>query len=174
MGSRSGSKVSISARLLALILAGLAAACGEAEQKKPKQAASKPVSDIAQPEAPPPPDEPKVAEPVSRVEAGAADVLKLYYELIAARRYEAARGLRDSAGRQASAADFAANFDRYSEHHATVGTPSLVAEAGEWLYVEVPVQRYGKFRDGKTFANAGTVTLRRLKSGREWRIFTSG
>jgi hypothetical protein len=50
----------------------------------------------------------------------------------------------------------------------------LVAEAGEWLYVEVPVQRYGKFRDGKTFANAGTVTLRRRKSGGEWRIFTRG
>jgi hypothetical protein len=101
-------------------------------------------------------------------------VLRLYYELIAARRYEAAQRLRESSSRAPSAAAFAANFERYSEHHATVGTPSLVAEAGEWLYVEVPVQRYGKFRHGKTFANAGTVTLRRRKSGGEWRIFTSG
>jgi ketosteroid isomerase-like protein len=163
--------VSTSARALALLL--LTAGCGEAEQGQPKQAAPRPAPAMVRPQARLPP-EPEVAEPVSLKEGGAADVLKLYYEHISARRYEAARVLRDPEGRQASAAEFAANFERYSEHHATVGTPSLVAEAGEWLYVEVPVQRYGKFRDGKTSANAGTVTLRRRKSGGEWRIFTRG
>jgi hypothetical protein len=148
-------------------------ACGEAEQAKPRQAVPRPAPAIAPVEAPPP-VEPKAAEPVSRAEAGAADVLRLYYELIAVRRYEAARRLRESGSRAPSAAAFAANFERYSEHHATVGTPSSVAEAGEWLYVEVPVQRYGKFTHGKMFANAGTVTLRRRKLGGDWRIFTSG
>jgi hypothetical protein len=101
-------------------------------------------------------------------------VLERHYALIEARQYKAARELRESSKRAPSAEAFAANFERYAEHHATVGAPSKVAEAGEWLYVEVPVQRYGKFKNGKTFVNAGTVTLRRRKSGGEWRIFTSG
>jgi hypothetical protein len=166
--------VSISVRRHALCLLFLAAACGEAEQAETKKAAPKPAPAMATKEAPSPPADSKAAEPVSHAEAGAADVLKLYYGLIAKRRYEDARRLRESSARAPSAAQFAANFDSYAEHYATIGTPSLVAEAGEWLYVEVPVQRYGKFRDGKTFVNAGTMTLRRRKSGGEWRIFTSG
>ena len=170
--SRSGSKVSISAKAPALLLLVFAAACGEPEQAKPKQSAPKLAPAVALEQATPP-AEPQ-AEPATGAEASSADVLKQYYELIEARRYEAAWQLREKSARAPTVRDFAANFERYSEHHATVGTPSLVAEAGEWHYVEVPVQRYGKFRDGKTFANAGTVTLRRRKSGGEWRIFTSG
>jgi hypothetical protein len=165
--------VSTSAKPLSLCLLFLTASCGEAEQAKPEQRAPQRPPPAASGEAPPP-AEPKAANAVLGAEAGAADVLKLYYELIGTRRYEAAGRLREESARPPSAAEFAANFERYAEHHATIGTPSLVAEAGEWLYVEVPVQRYGKFRSGKTFANAGTVTLRRRKSGGEWRIFTSG
>jgi hypothetical protein len=172
MGSRSGSKVSISAKQ-ALALLCLASACGEAEQRAPKQATLKvqPSRATVPPPAPAPLD---AEEPASGAEAGAAYVLKRYYALIGARRYEPAQRLRESSARAPNAGEFAANFERYAEHHATVGTPSMVAEAGEWLYVEVPVQRYGKFQNGKTFVNAGTVTLRRRKSGGEWRIFTSG
>ena len=172
MGSRSGSKVSTSAKALALLLLASAAACGEPEQPKPKQSAPKPAAPIV-PKQAPPPAEPQ-AEPAAGGQACAADVLKRYYELIETRHYDAAWQLRENKAGAPTADAFAANYELYSEHHATVGTPSFVADAGEWLYVEVPVQRYGKFQDGKTFANAGTVTLRRRKSGGEWRIFTSG
>jgi hypothetical protein len=162
--------VSTSAKLL-LVLVCLTA-CGQDEQPPPKQLPRKQAPPPATPAPQPAQTEQKMSLPGD--EAGAADVLKSYFAAIEVRDHEAARQLRDSSGRQPTAEEFAANFERYAEHRATVGTPSLVVEAGEWQYVEVPVQRYGKFRDGKTFVNAGTVSLRRPKNGGAWRIFTSG
>jgi hypothetical protein len=164
--------VSTSARLLSIGLACFATACGEAEPPPPKQQTEKAAPSPQKVEAAPPPAKAEQL-PLPGDEAGAADVLKRYFAAIEASDYEAARGLRDNSGREPSPQQFAANFDRYSEHRATVGTPSLVVEADGWQYVEVPVQRYGKFKDGKTFVNAGTVTLRRRKTGGAWRIFTS-
>ena len=47
------------------------------------------------------------------------------------------------------------------------------------LYVEVPVQTYGKLQDGTPFSSAGTVTMRRSNDvpgataeQRRWRIHT--
>lgn len=125
--------------------------------------------------APAPAPEPVQQAPKpSKADGGAADVLKRYYALIGERRYEEARALRETGSRAPTADAFAANFEKYAEHRATIGTPSLVAEGGDWLYVEVPVQTYGKLKSGAAFGSAGTVTLRRRKSGGEWRIHTSG
>lgn len=176
MASPSGSKVSISARLQFLALASLLAGCGGEQEPRPseerEERAQAPVAPAPQP-SPPAEPEPQAAglgEPKD-----AAEVLARYYDLIRNKRYQEAARLREAGGRAPTAAELAAAFGRYAEHKVTVGTPSPAIDGGEWLYVEVPVQRYGKYRGGRAFGNAGTVTLRRRKaSGSDgWRIVTS-
>jgi hypothetical protein len=71
---------------------------------------------------------------------------------------------------------FADNFKAYETYGADVGTPSEPVEANGWAFVEVPVMIRGRFRGGKPFASAGSVTVRRATSGPEvnrgWRIYT--
>ena len=167
--------MSISAEhILAAALALALAGCGEAERQAPAgpERTARPPVEVAPQPAPEPAKQ--AAEPSPQAGDGAADVLKRYYALIGERRYEEARALRETGSRAPTGDQFAANFDKYAEHRATIGTPSLVAEAGDWLYVEVPVQTYGKLKTGAAFGSAGTVTLRRRKSGGQWRIHTSG
>lgn len=120
------------------------------------------------PAAAPAPD-----RPTSSAEADdAADVLRRYYTLIEERRFTQALELREPDGLEADA--FAAHFEGYASHGATVGRQTEPVEAGSWLYVEVPVQTYGTMKDGTPFGSVGTVTLRRPKAGGDWRIFTRG
>ncbi|HEV2746749.1 MAG TPA: hypothetical protein VGW34_05570 [Allosphingosinicella sp.] len=109
----------------------------------------------------------------------AADILKNYYSLIAQQRYEDAWRLREPGARAPTASQLAAGFADYAEYHANVGAPSEVARAAGSLYVEVPVQTYGRKRDGSPFSSAGTVTMRRpdgdpgaAGAQRRWRIYT--
>ena len=102
----------------------------------------------------------------------AAEVLRRYYALIGERRYPDAHKLREPGDGDADA--FAAYFERFATHGATVGTASAPVEAGGWHYVEVPVHTYGTTKDGVPFGSAGIVTLRRRVPGGEWRIFTKG
>jgi hypothetical protein len=99
-------------------------------------------------------------------------VLRDYYGLIDERRYAEAYALRGP--NEGGVGAFAAHFERFASQKVTVGQPSEPAEAGEWLYVEVPVQTYGSMKDGTPFGSAGTVTLRRRRSGGAWHIFTKG
>ncbi len=101
-------------------------------------------------------------------------MVQTYYALIEARKYADAYKLREPAKGAPTAEDFARSFDRYAEYHVTIGRPSEPVEGDGWLYVEVPVQPYGRMTDGSPLASAGTVTLRRRKDGGEWRIFTKG
>lgn len=112
---------------------------------------------------------------------GAANVLQTYYALIEQGDYDAAYALRSPSADGPSAAEFAASFERYAEYHAQIGAPSSIEGAAGSLYVEVPVQIYGRLKDGKPFSSAGTVTLRRSNDipgatakQRSWRIYTSG
>ena len=136
--------------------------------------------------------QPAFAAPIRRAEAevglreirteptgaqAAATVVETYYALIESRRYDDARKLRWDYDRLASA-EFAASFAPYAEYRATVGTPSQIASAAGSLYVEVPVQLYGRLRSGKAFGTVGTITLRRLNGipgstpeQRHWRIY---
>lgn len=158
----------------ALLLCFALLSCGEVESEAPptkEPAPAKPVQAPAQPPAKP------VPEPAGAPAAGqgAAEIVRTYYALIEAGDYGEARRLREKPAGTDPAA-FAANFERYAEHRATVGTPSEVVEGGDWLYVEVPVQTYGRLRSGNTFGSAGTVSLRRRKGepNAGWRIYTSG
>lgn len=108
----------------------------------------------------------------------AADVVRDYYALIESGDYEKAWLLRwDSKGSGRNR--FVAGFAPYAEYHATVGTPTEIQGAAGSLYVEVPVQLYGRRKDGKPFGSAGTITLRRVNDvpgstevERRWRIYT--
>lgn len=80
-----------------------------------------------------------------------------------------------------SAADFAASFDKYSEYHANIGAPGRIEGAAGSLYVEVPVQVYGRLKNGAEFNMLGPMTLRRVNDvpgstaeQRTWHITSSG
>jgi hypothetical protein len=105
---------------------------------------------------------------------GAGEVVRAYYALIGAGRYAEAYRLREPAPGAPGLADFTRSFELYAEYRATVGAPSEPVASGGWLYVEVPVQPYGRMKDGAPLASAGTLTLRRQEGGGEWRIFTKG
>jgi len=100
----------------------------------------------------------------------ATALLRHYYALIEKRDYAQALALREDNGTSLKA--FAAHFDRFETMRVTIGTPSLPVHAGDWLYVEVPVQTYGAMRNGAPFGSAGTVTLRRKMPNGRWRIYT--
>jgi len=112
--------------------------------------------------------------------AGAASAVRAYYASIAAGRYAAAWRLRwesDRAG-AAGAEAFARGFSAYRSYHATIGPPSRPQAAASSFYVEVPVQIVGRLKNGKPFATAGTVTVRRAQGSsgataaqRKWRIY---
>lgn len=173
-------------------LALLASACGdtkapEAPEAKPAPEARPTPEPLAPQESAEPggladDDTPVSEEPFSQTSAeGAAQVLQTYYALIEAGRYDEAWELRwrgrgdDAQSREA----FAASFDRYAEYHANVGAPGRIGGAAGSLYVEVPVQIYGRTKDGEAFSSAGTVTLRRVndvpgstEAERRWRIYS--
>lgn len=166
----------------ALLVPLLLAACQE-ESSPPRKNRTPPV--IAAPAPEPPPEEsPDSQAPVGAEGGeGAAEVLRTYYRLIEAGRYDEAWKLRrkgPDAGSETAAA-FRASFDRYAEYHANVGTPGPVSGAAGSLYVEIPVQIVGRMKSGEPFASAGTVTLRRVNNvpgskteDRRWRIHSNG
>ena len=147
----------------------LACACSEEEQLadgniSEPSAIAPPAAQIVKAATPEP-----APEEMASVEAGsAAELLLHYYRLIAERRYREAWRLREAGG--PDVAQLAAAYAGYDAISANVGTPSEPATAGEWTYVEVPVQTYGRMKDGRPFSSAGTVTLRRPAQGGEWRI----
>ncbi len=155
---------------LVSILFILIASCSDGEADRPRQ--EEPKAEGPAPAAIPSRDAP-VRPQASASESGSAlQAIQAYYGAIAAGDYEAALAYRDTGGGRVTAAALAQNFERYLEHHARPGTPSEPVEAGDWLYVEVPVHLYGRLRDGRPYNIAGTVTLRRRKSGGGWLIYT--
>lgn len=104
---------------------------------------------------------------------GPRKVVETYYALIGSGSYADAFALREAAPGAPSLADFTAYFERYADYHVTIGTPSEPVESGDWLYVEVPVQPYGRTKAGSPIASAGMLTLRKPKQGGSWRIFTN-
>jgi ketosteroid isomerase-like protein len=150
----------------------LLSACGEEPASPPPE----PRRASQTPPLPPAPGAAPAAEqpPAAAGAEDAAEVVRTYYSLIGARRYGEAHALREPAEGAPGGEAFAAAFEPYAEYRATIGTPSKPVESGGWLYVEVPVQPYGRMKDGRPLASAGTLTLRRRKQGGQWRIFTKG
>jgi hypothetical protein len=181
-------KMPMNPRVPILLLASVAASCGQSDEQRAQPArASNAAAALPQPAAPAPASPPAVSPREAEAETppsatgarAAADVLKAYYRLIEAGRYEQAWRLRwDSDAGDAS--DFAAHFADYAEYHATIGNPGEIGGAAGSSYVEVPVQLYGRMKSGESFGSAGTVTLRRVNdvpgataAQLRWRIYTS-
>ena len=111
---------------------------------------------------------------------GAANVVQTYYALLEAGKYREAwvlwRGRGEASGMSAQA--FAGSFGRYSEYHANVGAPGRIDAGAGQRYVTVPVQAYGRLKQGnRPFNLLGSVTLRRagdvdgaIAEQRSWRI----
>lgn len=177
---------SMSRKLFCLIAAAsLLAGC---EAKPPTEPPAKSVAS-APPVTPRPPGTPGALPddrtPVSEAPftpqsaQGAADVVQTYFALAESGRYGEAWKLW-AAGGQASGRSpeaFAADFARYQSYHALIGAPGAIEGAAGSLYVEVPVQAYGRTNDGREFHEIGAATLRRSNDvpgataeQRRWRI----
>jgi hypothetical protein len=131
---------------LALVL--LLAACSKAPP--PHQEKPKPTTGYAYPQV----------APAARE---AAEVLRRYYDRIAAGDYDAAYAMRTPGG--ADKARFVANFRAYESYHAQLGAAGGPATQGDFDYVEVPVMTTGRFVGGKPFGTSGRVMLRRARTG---------
>lgn len=99
----------------------------------------------------------------------AAEALRTYYAHIAGRDWAAAFAMRE---RQPglSLDRFTDNFERYADYRATVGVPTGPAVQDGTIWVQVPVQLYGRMRDGSPFGSVGTVTMKRRSGERSWRV----
>lgn len=110
---------------------------------------------------------------------GAADVVQTFFANLEAGHHQQAWQLWLEGGKASgmSAPEFAASFDRYEEYHARVGAPGRIEGAAGSLYVEVPVQIYGRLDGGRPFNASGKVRLWRTNEvpgssaeQRQWRI----
>jgi hypothetical protein len=110
---------------------------------------------------------------------GAANVVQSYFALVEARRYDEAWRLWANGGQAGgpNAQAFAARFADYDSYHGLVGAPGRIEGAAGSLYVQVPVQVYGRRKDGQAFHQGGRAILRRSNDvpgstaeQRVWRI----
>jgi membrane-bound inhibitor of C-type lysozyme len=92
---------------------------------------------------------------------GAANVVQTYYALLEAGKYAQAYALWEPGAAGMSKQAFAASFAKFSEYHANIGAPGDIDAGAGQRYVTVPVQVYGRLKDGKAFNMRGTVTLHR-------------
>jgi hypothetical protein len=123
-----------------------------------------------------PDDRTPVSEaPVTPTSAqGAADVVQRYFALIQSGRYAEALKLRAPPPEEQA---LAAGLDAYDSLHGLVGAPGRVEGGAGSLSVEVPVQLYGRLKDGREVHQGGVAVLRRANETpgataeqRLWRI----
>ncbi|MGN6280069.1 MAG: MliC family protein [Sphingomonas sp.] len=114
---------------------------------------------------------------------GAANVVQTYFALIEAGKYHQAWALWSDGGKASgmSARAFADSFAKYTEYHANIGAPGRIDAGAGQRYVTVPVQAYGRLKDGnRPFNLRGDITLHRTANidgataeQKAWRITTS-
>jgi hypothetical protein len=123
--------------------------------------------------APPPTPKPAAGYAYPQVAPAAreaAEVLRRYYERIAAGDYDAAYAMRTPGG--AERTRFVANFRAYQSYRTELGAAGGPVAQGGFDYVEVPVMTTGRFVGGKPFGTSGRVMLRRARDGadRRWYV----
>jgi hypothetical protein len=90
---------------------------------------------------------------------GAANVVQIFYALVEQGRVGEAKRLWSD---PAEADRYARGLQAYREYHAQIGAPGTMEGAAGSSYVEVPIQAYGRLKNGDAFSALGTVTLRRV------------
>lgn len=112
----------------------------------------------------------------------AVDVLRRYFDHIAARRYRQAWLLWGHGGQASgkTARDFAAGFARYSTYRATLGTPGEIDAGAGQRYIAIPVTVEAVARNGVAERLSGTITLHRTgaipgatEEQRNWRLYAA-
>jgi hypothetical protein len=104
---------------------------------------------------------------------GAGQVLQHYFAL-------AEQGKFEEANKDWSDGSEQLDLAKYKEVHANIGAPEDMEGAAGSSYVDIPVQLYGRAKDGKPFNSRGTMTLRRVNDvpgstaeQRQWHIYKS-
>jgi len=104
---------------------------------------------------------------------GAGQVLQSYFGLSESGRFAEANKLWSIGVERL-------DLTGYREVHANIGAPGNVEGGAGSLYVEIPVQLYGRLKDGKEFSSRGTMTLGRVndvpgstEEQRSWRIMNA-
>ena len=104
---------------------------------------------------------------------GAGQVLQSYLALVESGRFAEANALWSKGVERL-------DLTGYREIHGNIGTPGNVEGGAGSLYVEIPVQLYGRLKDGKEFSSRGTMTLRRVndvpgstEEQRRWHIMNA-
>lgn len=104
---------------------------------------------------------------------GAGQVLQSYFALVESGRFAEADKL------------WAKGVERldltgYREIHGNIGAPGNVEGGAGSLYVEIPVQLYGRRKDGQEFSSRGIMILRRVndvpgstEEQRRWHIMNA-
>ena len=87
---------------------------------------------------------------------GAGQVLQSYFALLESGRTSQAGQLWSNSAEKAK---FDARLAKYTEIHANIGKPGDPEGAAGSSYVDVPVQLYGRLKDGKEFHALGSMTL---------------
>lgn len=95
---------------------------------------------------------------------GAGTVTETYFGLLHDGRFEEAYKLWGNAGEASNMtlAEFKASFDKYQNIQGFVGKPGEIEGAAGSLYVEIPVQVYGRYKTGPQYNLLGKATLRRV------------
>ena len=144
-----------------LVLLVLLAGCGGEETRTKNE-----VRNAVEAPAAPPPSAHDIA--LSRA---AADALRLYYDRLARREWRDAFAMRAPAP-GLTLERFTANYELYEDYRATVGVPSPPARQDGAVWVQVPVQLYGRMHDGSPFGSVGVIMLRRDAGSQRWRILS--
>ena len=104
---------------------------------------------------------------------GAGQVLQRYFAFVES-------GDAAEANKLWSDGEARLDLSPYREVHANIGAPEQPEGAAGSVYVDIPVQLYGRRTDGREFNARGTMTLRRVNDvpgstpqQREWHIYRS-
>ena len=190
MARLSKTAIAVAASAAAAVLAGCDRGQPEPQPTPAPTPVPKPVADpLPPPYEPPAPGEPgglpDDRTPISEAPFtpqspnGAGNVVQTYYALVEAGKYADAYALWSDSGRASGtdAAAFADRYRSYREFHANIGRPGRIEGAAGSLYIEIPVQEYGRAASGEPFNRLGQVTLRRVNDvpgstdeQRQWRI----
>lgn len=174
--------------LLPVILLLVAACSRETSAPITNEPVNEPLNKAEAPEAPlnpPAPGEPgglpddrtPISEgPIDPKSAqGAGQILQTYFALLESGKANEAGKLWSDSG---TPSDFANRLAKYREVHANIGAPGDSEGAAGSIYVEIPVQLYGRLQDGKEFNARGSMTLRRVNdvpgstaAQRKWHIY---
>jgi hypothetical protein len=148
-------------RAFALFL--LLAGCGVDEAREQANEGANAQANVVATETVPP------SEAQLELSRSAAAALGRYYGHIGRGEYRAAFAMRAPAPGLTPQA-FAAGFERYGDYRATVGVPSLPVEENGTIWVSVPVQLYGRMRDGAPMGSVGRVMMKRPPGSTEWEV----